>query len=1123
MANSIWHDWLGLKSPRPTIEEQPLRAELFSLEQLQRHGAALAAQHQITPRRGRNQLLHRLAESEEIIRLYNLNTVTVEKTRRITPAAEWLIDNFYLIKEQIQIARRHLPRGYNRELPRLTNGPSAGFPRVYDIALELISHLDGRIDVEHLSAFVAAYQSVAELRLGELWAIPIMLRLALIENLRRVALHLGATRQDRDLADSWADQMIAMVEKNPSNLILVVSDMAKSNPSLSSAFVSEFCQRLQGQNPSVQFARHWLEQRLIDHGLTLEGLVNSEGQRQAADQVSIGNSITSLRLLSAIDWREFVESLSVVEQTLRQDPAGVHAKMDFATRDRYRHIIEKMARHSPLSEKAIALKAIELSQQARTAGHQRAEHVGFYLIDKGAPQLEETAGVRWSAGKKAARLARRFPLAVYLAGLLGITLGLTLWTVAAPPVAHLAGWKIGLFSLLLVICLSQFAVSLINWAATLFATPRLLPRLDFSEEIPADHRTIVVVPTMLTNRPSIDKLLEHLEIHYLANRAEHLHFALLTDFMDATEEILPSDESLLRHVREGVIALNEKYRRDRPGIFFLLHRPRRWNEAEDRWMGYERKRGKLAEFNALLRTGRTDRFQEIIGPLETLQTIHHVITLDTDTQLPRDTARQLIGTMAHPLNRPHFDPIKGRVSEGYGILQPRVAVSLPSATRSWFVRLFAADAGVDPYTRAVSDVYQDVFEEGSFIGKGIYDVEAFEQAVGGRFPENTVLSHDLLESCHARSGLVSDIQLFEEHPSRYHADVNRRHRWIRGDWQISAWLLPRVPGPDARRIDNPLSGLSKWKIFDNLRRSLVPIALTLLLVSAWSFFPEARGFWSLFVMMIITAQGFSTVGVELLRKPGELPWRMHLDAVAGSFLRQLAMAAFTLVFLPYDAYVSADAIARTLIRMFVTRRRLLEWQTAHDAELNARTDVASFFQSMWAAPVLALGVGAYLFYRHPEQLPYAALLLGSWCFSPLAAWWISRPLESKGHGLSPDQLLFLRRAARKTWRFFETFAGPDDNWLPPDNFQEHPAPLIASRTSPTNIGMALLSSLAACDFGYLSPGTLVSRIHKTFTTLDGLERYRGHFYNWYDTRSLKPLLPLFTFQVSTAEILRAIC
>jgi cellobiose phosphorylase len=1114
-----WQTWLSRQThARPG--EPPLRAELFSGDQLTRHARAVAAGHRLSAQPGSNRLLPRLDENERCLRAFNHATLAVDPGRRITPAAEWLLDNFYVIEEQIQLARRHLPRGYSRELPRLADRPSAGLPRVYDLVLELISHVDAQLDAEPLRAFVAAYQTVAALKLGELWAIPIMLRLGLIENLQRITTRLTIGRQDRDLADGWVDRLQAMAEKSPSHLVIVVADMAKSDLPVSSSFVAEFCQRLSRQSPVLHLARNWLEQQLVEQGLSIEQLVHQESQNQAADQVSVSHCIASLRFLSAMEWKDFVESLSVVEATLRKDPAAVYGTMDFATRDRYRHAIESFARHGELAEAAVAERAIELAAASsrQNGPGDRTAHVGFYLIDKGRPALAGAVRARWRWRTAVERSLLRWPLAFYAGGVGIFTLAATLGFAGEAHRLGIPGGRLLFAASVFLICASQLAVALINWLATLLVKPHRLPRLDFSAGIAPDCRTIVVVPTLLTSADNVDRLVETLEIHHLANRDAHLHFALLTDWRDAAEEILPGDAALVQRARAGIEALNAKYAAVRRNLFFLFHRPRRWNAGEGRWMGYERKRGKLAEFNALLRGGDRTRFATVVGDTAILPEIKYVITLDTDTQLPREAARQLAGAMAHPLNRPVFDDAREIVADGYSILQPRVGVSLPGSRRSWFVRLLAGDTGIDPYTREVSDVYQDLFQEGSFIGKGIYDVDAFERALRGRFPENTVLSHDLLEACHARSALVSDVEFYEEHPSRYNVDIDRRHRWIRGDWQITQWLLPRVPGADARRVANPLSLLSQWKIFDNLRRSLVPAALLLLLFGSWLVLPKLGSLGSWLVPTIILLPGLLATLVNVMRKSADLPWTMHLSGIARTAGRQLGQIFLTLAFLPYDASVSLDAISRTLLRLLITRRRLLEWQASGESEQAARADLAGFFATMWSAPALALLGGCAISAWQPAEMPFALPFLGLWLAAPWIAWWISQPLPAAAPNLTVAQVIFLRRIARKTWHFFERFVTAEENWLPPDNFQEIPQPTIASRTSPTNMGLALLANLAARDFGYLSAGGLIRRTQDAFASMQRLDRYRGHFYNWYETRSLQPLAPLYVSCVDSGNL-----
>ncbi len=1117
---------LGGKDPTQKYagDEPPLRSELFSAVQMKQHGKTLAGSHKLSPGRPRDRLLTRLAENEGVLLgVHGLLTEAVKTDRRITPAGEWLLDNFYFIEEQIRTAKRHLPKGYSLGLPRLLNGPSAGLPRVYDIALETISHGDGRVDPEGLGSFVAAYQTVSVLTLGELWAIPIMLRLALIENLRRVGTRIAVDRTDRNRADYWADQMTEIAGKDPKSLILVIADMARSDPPMVSSFVAEFARRLQGQSHALALPLTWIEQRLSESGLTIEQMVRSENQQQAADRVSISNSIGSLRFLGAMDWREFVESMSVVERTLREDPGDVYGRMDFATRDRYRHVVEKLAENSRCSESEVARKAIQsaIEGAGRKDCDERAAHVGFYLVDKGLAQLERLAEVRSSPLKTLQKACRRYPWAPYGGAILLLTVLLAGGLVSKALGGGTHGWLLALTEVLALLCASHLAVAVVNWLATLLVTPHPLPRMDFSKGIPPESRTLVIVPTMLTSVQNIEDLIDALEVRFLANRDDHLHFGLLTDFRDAPEETLPEDAALLQLARRRIEDLNKKYGNPEGDTFFLFHRPRRWNPGDRIWMGYERKRGKLADLNWLLRAGPHalpgDRFSLVVGETAILANVKYVITLDTDTQLARDSAWQFVGAMAHPLNRARYDEDKQRVCEGYGVLQPRVAVSLPGANRSRYAHMCGSDPGIDPYTRAVSDVYQDLFGEGSFIGKGIYDVDAFERAMDGHFPANRILSHDLLEGCYARAGLLSDVQLYEEYPSRYSEDVSRRHRWIRGDWQIAQWVMPGVPGPDARLRKNPLTMLSRWKIFDNLRRSIMPAALTLLLLLGWTMLPSAW-FWTLGVLGIVLIPSLIDSVLDVIRKPGDVTLGQHLAAAVYSAGRHLALAVFSLVCLPYEAFFSLDAIVRTAWRLLITHRRLLEWNPSNGPDRKGRTDLAASYRAMWIAPVIATAAVIALSLLKPAVLVVALPILGLWFASPAIVWWLSRPLARREAKLTTEQTLFLRRLSRKTWAFFETFVGPKDHWLPPDNYQEHPAAEVAHRTSPTNMGFALLANLSAYDFGYISAGQLIERTANAFRTMDALARHRGHFYNWYDTQSLKPLSPLYISSVDSGNL-----
>ena len=1108
-------------APRYEPDEEPLlRSELLNADQIEQYGKRLASTHKLMTGQVHDPLLGRLTANEGIlVEVCNLLSVAVSSNNRITPAGEWLLDNFYLIEEQIRTARQHFPKGYSRELPRLLNGPSSGLPRVYDIALETISHGDGRVDPESLNRFVSAYQTVTTLKLGELWAIPIMLRLALIENLRRVAVRIAAGRIERNLAGTWADQMFEIVETDPKNLVLVIADMARSNPPMTTPFVSEFARRLQGHSAALALPLNWVEQHLAESGRTIEQLVQAGNQQQAADQVSISNTISSLRFLATMDWRTFVEMQSGVEHLLTQDPHGSYAAMDFDTRDRYRHVIEKLAKKGAHSETDLAKRCIEFAREgAIRNGHQdRSAHVGYYLIDKGLSILEQAAEVRHPTISGLTRIANKAPMLLYVGPIIVFTLFFTAYLLAYADARGFSDWIMLPIGLLLLVATSQLSVSLVNWLASLLSAPAPLPRLDFSNGIPTQYRTLVVVPTLLSSTEHIETLVEALEVRFLANRDANLHFSLLTDFCDAPEASMPQDAALLELASNCIQGLNAKYQDTHVSAFYLLHRPRLWNPHDRLWMGYERKRGKLADLNSFLRNGATDRFSLVVGNTEALSGTQFVITLDSDTQLPRDAARQFIGALAHPLNRPHYDEHRQRVTEGYGILQPRVDTSLAVTGASLYARLHSGTPGIDPYTRVVSDVYQDVFAEGSFIGKGIYDIDAFERALAGRFPVNRILSHDLLEGCYARSGLLSDGQLYEDYPAQYSADVSRRHRWIRGDWQLAGWLLPWVPGPGSRRQKNPLSHLSRWKLIDNLRRSLVPAVLTSLLILGWTVL-------SLDWLMTVAVLGILFIPpvfaslLEIFQKSDDVLWRQHILSLARATGQRLAHATLSLSTLPYEAYYSLDAIVRTLGRMLFTHRHLLEWQASSARPNQGLLTLGASYRSMWIAPLL-VGVCIFLLlWLRPATLAGAAPILLLWFGSPTITWWVSRPLARREAQLTPAQVRFLNMIARKTWGFFETFVTREENWLPPDNYQEFRGARVAHRTSPTNIGLALLSNLTAYDFGYISAASVLERITYTFTTLHKLDQHQGHFYNWYDTQTLQPLHPRYVSTVDSGNL-----
>ncbi|MDB5257450.1 MAG: glycosyltransferase 36 [Chitinophagaceae bacterium] len=1105
---------------RNYTNDEPFRSELYNSDQMELHGKIVAGSHKLLKKHAADQLLKRLDDNEKtLLEVRNLLVESIRAGKTITPGGEWLLDNFYLIEEQVVIARKHLPKGYSEGLPCLANGISKGLPRVYDIVLEIISHSDGRVDVKSLNGFLTAYQSCEILTLGELWAIPIMLRLAVIENLRRVSGKIALDMIDHNLADYWADKMMTTLQDEPGDLILTIADMARSRPLLDSPFVAGFTRKLQGKGPALALPLSWMEQQLSGLGLSSNELVRQENQKQASDQVSVRNSIGTLRLLGATDWRDFVEALSSVEQVLKQDITGIYPLMDFATRDRYRHVVESISKASAFTETEVALHVLSLTEKNNTAHKvsDREQHVGYYLIDKGLKQTEQVTSRRFTIRHKLIRAASRIPVFLYLLAFTCCTLlvaGSMFW------LAYTYGmhsvWTLIFVAVLSISGAAQLSVSLVNWWATLLVKPTFLPRLDFSKGIPIEYRTLIVIPTMLSSAAYIEELIESLEIRFLANREKQLHYGLLTDFSDASLEHMPEDQDLLKLVSLRIDALNEHYKQSSEDIFFLFHRSRTWNNAEEKWMGYERKRGKLAALNALLRGRSKGEFSTVIGNYDILTNIKYVITLDSDTQLPREAAWKFIATMAHPLNHPIYNEELKRVTDGYGILQPRVGSGISKSAASLYLKMQGNTSGIDPYTRLSSDVYQDLFKEGSFIGKGIYDVDVFEKSLNGVFQENRILSHDLLEGCYTRSGLLSDVMLYEDGPAQYTSDIKRYHRWIRGDWQIAAWMMPFITGANGHLVPNKLSALSRWKIFDNIRRSLLPVSLVLLLVMGWSVLPFPW-FWTLTVTFIILLPVMAAAAWQLIHKPLDLTLKAHLSEVGTSVRDVLIRFIFGIAVLPYEAYRNTDAILRTNWRMIVSRKKLLQWTPSASPAFSDH-GIWSAYYTMWMSPLLGVVFTVWLAYTHPLALGVASPMLVLWLLAPAIAWRISIPEAEEDLSLPEDQTVFLHKSARRTWSFFEQFVTAEENWLPPDNFQEQPVPVIAHRTSPTNMGLALLSNLTAYDFGYISGGELIVRCDHTLQTMMKLERYQGHFYNWYDTVSLLPLQPRYVSTVDSGNL-----
>ena len=1080
--------------------EEPIRAEIFGTTRLESHAEGLAHAQTVTdnPRRGRD-LSPRIRENRKVLEAaYHSILHAIKKKRAITPAAEWLIDNFHIVRAQLKDIRDHLPPEYYRELPKIAEGPLAGYPRVYGIAWAFVAHTDSRFDPDLLKIFLSAYQKVQPLTIGELWAVPITLRLVLIENLRRIAAQIVGAQRARLEADQIADSLLGLGDAEHRTVEEVIRSLQKQ-PIIRS-FAVQLLQRLRFQEAHAGSLLQYLDQKLAADGQVIETCVTAEHNRQSMANITARNIITSSRLMSAFDWPEFFEQTSLVDQILRE--GSDFASMDFATRDRYRHRIEELARHSPLSE-------IEVAQTV-------VADPGYHLIGDGRFEFEKS--IRFKAGvhTKFLRWYTKNGVFLYLGSIFILSILISLSVVSLATNEALAALpRVTIFPLIFLLA-SEVAIACVNrWTIALLG-PKHLPRLNLKKGISEKYRTFIVVPTMLTDEAKIREQLEQIEIHFLSNQDDNVYLALLTDFADSTHEHSDGDDRLIEVVSHELKLLNDRHpvKTGQHQRFSIYHRRRVFNSHEGRWMGWERKRGKLHEFNRLLLGAKDTTYWPFFGRQLCIPSdVRYVITLDADTKLPRGSVGQLVGTMAHPLNQPRFDEATGRVVSGYGILQPRITPTLPTRQDNTILRrLSASRSGIDPYASAVSDVYQDLFEEGSYTGKGIYDLAAFERTMQNRIPENAILSHDLLEGNFVRCGFLSDVELFEDFPSHIGVATLRSHRWIRGDWQLLPWIF----GSRGRSI----SIIGRWKMLDNLRRSLVaPTGFFLFFISGILPGVSPYPLFALLVMSLLSPS-LITLWSDLWTQRRHTSILQHLFLAYEEFRTGLAHAFLSLVLLPHSAWTSLDAIVRVLYRIYISRKKLLEWTTAAQAKGSASLDLRSFVRSMRGALFLtAVGlVSVCLFNSTFYYFMFPLLVL--WLTSPALARHFSLP--SKVRILRPvksaDIILF-HSTARRIWRFFTTFVTTEDNFLPPDNYQEDPKPEVAHRSSPTNFGLYLLSILAARDFGWIGISEAVERMEATLNSLLQLPRHEGHFFNWYDTKDLgRSNLDIFLLSITAISL-----
>lgn len=1079
---------------------------------------SLAATQAVT-RRGKRvlPLAARVRDNADVLlTVYRASAKAVQAKEPITPAAEWLLDNFHLVEQQFLQIGNDLPPGYYRQLPKLAEGPFAGYPRVLGIVWAYVAHGDSLFVPEVLARFVRAYQTVAPLTIGELWAVAITLRIVLIENIRRLSDEIILAHAQRSAADRLVDGLLATDESGGtatgtgySGTLRLAQAMAPlEGAPLPELLAARIAKRLRGCDPAETPLCGWLDDRLTAQGTDQDEVILHAQQRQGASNITMRNAITSLRLISELDWQDFFEEVSPIDAQLRA--GSDFAALDFATRNLYRTAIETLARGSAASEAEVAGAALILA----AGGHNAATRdPGHWLIGGGRTTLEGTIGHSPRPGLRARRVLARWGLQGYLLAIAvaaAFVLALAVWLSGARGWSALALAIVGLGPAL------EVGSALVNLVVTRSVAPQRRPGLDLAHGIPPELRCLVVVPVLLTDARDLAAHIEQLEVHHLSSADGALHYALLSDGRDAATQTEAQDAALIAQATAAIARLNAAYPSPGGDRFLFLHRRRLWNPSMGVWMGWERKRGKLVELGRLLR-GATDT--SFLAPAAVPQDVRFVITLDADTRLLRDTVRRLIGKMAHPLNRPHLDPALGRVTRGHGILQPRVTPALPIGTGgSVFQRINASHAGIDAYAAAISDVYQDLFDEGSYTGKGIYDVDAFAGALAGRVPDNTMLSHDLFEGIFARAGLVSDIEVVEDFPARHDVAALRQHRWVRGDWQLLPWLIGRdAPGQNPGRV--PMPALGRWKIIDNLRRSLVPpLTLTALVVGWLMPWPLALG-WTLAVLAMLALPHLMPLPFVVLPGRAGITARSHFAALGADFRAALAQILLTVAFLPDTARRMADAILRSAWRVGVSRRNLLEWVTAAQTAQGDRPGILAQYRGMAWGVGLGLGVSGTALALNPAIWPLILPFTLLWLASPFVAHRISQPAAPyRGAALTASDAQGLRLIARSTWRYFETFVTEADNFLPPDNFQETPRPELARRTSPTNIGMYLLSATAAHDMGWIGCADTLTRLERTLATVQRMPRFRGHLHNWHATDDLRVLEPPYVSSVDSGNL-----
>lgn len=1046
-----------------------------------------------------------------ITKTYNLLNEHIKLGIDINPAGEWLLDNYYILEETVQTISKEITLKKYKSFTGIINPPYAGFARIYVLASEIVAYTDNKIDFDNLKYCLQAYQQKKTLTMDEIWSLQLFLQIAIIENIRNICENIYSSQLQKYRVESIVERLVEKKDYKNQKYKINHKEQVKSISyrEMKYPFIEYMSYKLKKYGKNAICYLNILEEQVNKMGTTVEEVIAREHFLIATSKVSIGNSITSLKEIGRLNLLDIFENINGVEEILNKDPADVYSKMDYKSKAYYREKIEEISKKTKISEIYIANKIIELA--SRNNLKDKEKHLGYYLISDGITELYKVLQVKYKPHKNK---ETKYILSIFLIPLTIVVI-LAIYTKN-----YTLTWIAILIALFSYLPITQIYIQFLNYILSKTTKAKLIPKLDFSDGIPKEDATFVCIPTIINSAKKVNELMEKLEIYYIANKSENLYFALLGDTTASKNEKEDFDKEVELAGCEAVNKLNEKYKTEGFPIFHFLYRQRIWNSSERIFLGWERKRGLLNQFNSFLISRRND-FKVNTIPKENLPNIKYIITIDSDTELVLDSAKELIGAMSHILNNPEVE--EGIVTKGHALMQPRVGIDLDSSNKSIFTKIYAGLGGVDSYSNAVSDIYQDNFDEGIFTGKGIYNLKIFHKLLNNEIPENTVLSHDLLEGSYLRCGLVNDVVLLDGYPSKYNAAMGRSHRWIRGDWQISRWLSKTILNKQGEKKKNPLNKLSRFKIFDNLRRSLIPVTAFLLIIlgvileltnNNLLYLCTGISLVSICMPTIVDILNYiifrRNIGNEFIN--AYKSFSSKISMIQASIYRGILEIAL----LPHKAYTNLNAIIKTIYRMKISKHNLLEWTTAEEAEKQAKTDLVSYYKNMIVNLIFG-SVFLMLFLKIENIILFILGLF--WIASPAVMWRISKPINFAKPKLKKKDLDYLIEIGKKTWKFFEDYINEENNYLPPDNFQEDRINKIAYRTSSTNIGLGLLSVIAASDLDYITSEKAIELLDKMISTISNLSKWNGHLYNWYNTKTLQPLYPRYISSVDSGNFI----